>query len=106
MLPDWFSKITNAAAFANNPANGFQPTLGDAMQGIGNSMMEHYRRNLQPSGTGTPGVPGGGPPAAPAQSLVPVQKPVGELTMPQINPQPMPSFTSGINIADMLKYIR
>lgn len=44
MLPAWLIKATGANAFANNPANGFQPTLGDALQGVGHSMMEHYRR--------------------------------------------------------------
>jgi hypothetical protein len=42
-LPSWLMNATGAGAFANNPANGFKATLGDAMQGIGHSMMEHYR---------------------------------------------------------------
>lgn len=50
MLPGWLSKITNAGAFA---APGGQPNFGDALQGIGNSMMTHYRRNM-----GTPGPAG------------------------------------------------
>jgi hypothetical protein len=47
-LPDWLIKATGAAQFANNPANGFKPTAGDALQGIGHSLMEHYRANAAP----------------------------------------------------------
>lgn len=44
-LPPWLAQLTGAGAFANNPANGFAPTFGDGLQGIGHSLMEHYRRN-------------------------------------------------------------
>lgn len=47
-LPDWLIKATGAQQFANNPANGFVPTLGDAFQGIGHSMAEHYRNGQGP----------------------------------------------------------
>lgn len=43
-LPQWLIHATGAQSFANNPLNGFTPTIGDALQGIGHSMMEHYRR--------------------------------------------------------------
>jgi len=43
MIPSWLAALTGAQRFANNPANGFAPTLGDALQGIGSSMMQHYR---------------------------------------------------------------
>ena len=76
-LPDWLIKATGAAQFANNPNNGFQPTIGDALQGIGHSMMENYRRDLAPSGSQAPGVPGGAPPAgvpAPAHDTNTLQR--------------------------------
>lgn len=63
-LPSWLAGLTGAKEFANNPANGNVPTWGDAMQGIGHSMMENYRRTpgqpAAPSASQTPGVPGGG----------------------------------------------
>lgn len=49
-LPDWLSKMTGAAPFA---APGGKPNFGDGLQGIGHSMMNHYRRN-----SGMPGVAG------------------------------------------------
>lgn len=58
-IPPWLAKATGANPFAMNPANGFNPTVGDAMQGIGHSMMEHYRRNSAPQ---TPAAGGGGNP--------------------------------------------
>lgn len=47
-IPAWLAALTNANKFANNPANSFQPTLGDALQGIGSSMMQHYRGQPNP----------------------------------------------------------
>lgn len=41
-LPSWFAGMTNAASFADPTKNGGLPTLGDAMQGIGSSMKNHY----------------------------------------------------------------
>lgn len=58
ILPDFLSKLTGAQAFANNPANGFKPTFGDGLQGIGHSMMEHYRRGQAPAAS--PAAPAGG----------------------------------------------
>lgn len=43
VIPNWLSGATGANAFAANPANGYQPTVGDALQGIGHDMMQHYR---------------------------------------------------------------
>lgn len=42
-LPNWLAAMTGANKFANNPANGFQATLGDMFQGAGHSMAQHYR---------------------------------------------------------------
>lgn len=39
-IPSWLIALTNAGKFAEP---GGQPNLGDAMQGIGHSMMQHYR---------------------------------------------------------------
>lgn len=49
-IPSWLANLTGANAFANNPANGFQPTFGDALQGIGHDMMQHYRGPQQSAG--------------------------------------------------------
>lgn len=109
-LPNWLVQATGAMKFANNPANGFQPTMGDAMQGIGHSMMNHYR-----NGQGTPpagGAPQPAPPPAPmfAAGLInpsapPV--PVDQLQLPQVsfNRSPIDGLSSktiGL-IADLFK---
>lgn len=64
-IPSWLAALTGAGQFANNPANGFQPTFGDALQGIGHSMAEHYRQGQNATSTPTPmpapGAPGGTP---------------------------------------------
>lgn len=52
-IPDWLAGLTNARQFANNPANNFQPTMGDALQGIGSSMATHWRRNFANPEAGT-----------------------------------------------------
>lgn len=84
MIPPWLANLTGANAFANNPANGFQPTMGDAAQGIGHDMMEHYRRQaatqdeaLAPSGAQAPGVPGGNPTAPVGPTLTPMNPAFG-----------------------------
>ena len=51
-LPNWLAGLTNARTFANNPENNFQPTFGDALQGIGNSMATHWQRNFGNPQTG------------------------------------------------------
>ena len=66
-IPSWLSNITGAMQFANNPANNFQPTVGDAFQGIGHSMMEHFR-----AGQGQPA-------SAPAAPMIGQQPTVGQL---------------------------
>jgi hypothetical protein len=80
-LPAWFASLTNAANFADPTKNGGLPTFGDALQGIGSSMKQHYLQNfaptggaLPPSGFGflNPGQSGQlTPPAAPAFPAVP-----------------------------------
>lgn len=79
-IPPWLAALTGAGQFANNPANNFAPTFGDGLQGIGHSMMQHYRgqggQPAQPAGaplgqTGTIGdlLAGlGGAPTAPIQA--------------------------------------
>jgi hypothetical protein len=76
-IPTWLSKMTGAEAFATNPNNMFQPTLGDALQGIGHSMAEHYRRG---QGAGMPS------PLAGPQATTPAPEPVA---LPQIQRQPV-----------------
>jgi hypothetical protein len=63
-LPAWLVQATGAMKFATNPASPGVPTFGDALQGIGHSMAEHYRR-----GQAQPQAPGAAP--APAPSLMP-----------------------------------
>lgn len=87
-IPSWLVNAAGAMQFANNPANGFQPTMGDVAQGIGHSMMEHYRAGgMAPPATGAP--------AAPAPSLIPQQAiapmsleapavPLGQVQLPQV----------------------
>ena len=93
-IPAWFANMTGAQAFAQNPANGFQPTLGDAFQGIGHSMMEHYRRG---EGMGVP-KPSGTPMSAPQNIPAPLAQPPARVQMapPQITP-----FQTG-TVADIL----
>lgn len=58
-LPNWLAGLTNARTFANNPANNFQPTWGDALQGIGSSMKTHWNRNFaNPQGAAPQGPQG------------------------------------------------
>lgn len=59
MIPQWLAALTGANAFAKGTPGG-GPSIGDAFQGIGHSMMEHYR--------GTPGSLQSTP-AAPAPAL-------------------------------------
>jgi len=54
-MPSWLTALTGGQQFANNPANGFRATFGDGLQGIGHSMMEHYRGT---AGANTGGVQG------------------------------------------------
>lgn len=85
-LPQWLVAATGAQQFANNPANNFMPTAGDALQGIGHSMMEHYRRSMDmpaPSGSQPPGVPGGAPP---------------QVSMPQAQRMMQMDFPSGVSL--------
>lgn len=74
-VPNWLAALTGARQFANNPANNYNPTLGDAFQGIGHSMMQHYRgQGGQPGKPMAPqinGGPDGLTPAIVAQALGP-----------------------------------
>lgn len=60
-LPAWLVQATGAMKFATNPASPGVPTMGDALQGIGHSMANHYRRNQ-----GQAQAPGAAPAPAPA----------------------------------------
>lgn len=75
-IPPWLANMTGAWDQAKNPANGFMPTMGDALQGIGHSMATYARTGGPPGGAdlsglkpvggaGAMGMPvGGGTPAA------------------------------------------
>ena len=80
MLPSWITALTGADKFANNPENGFAPTWGDALQGIGHSLMQHYRGQ-----GGTYGGPTlfGGVNAAPGMGI---NGKLADILGPQINP--------------------
>lgn len=107
-IPGWLVQASGAMKFANNPANGFAPTMGDVMQGIGHSLAEHYR-----NGQGV--APGAAPapaPAAPSLAPSPVTAappvvPVGQVQLPPINfthpdIQGLSGKTMGL-IADLFK---
>jgi hypothetical protein len=88
-LPSWLANLTGATQFANNPANNFAPTFGDALQGIGHSMAEHYRRG-QADGASNGGLDGA------LKGLPPIEKvalhfaPQGDVgQMPQVSGQVM-----------------
>lgn len=91
-VPSWLTQASGAQAFANNPANGFQPTMGDVAQGIGHSMMQHYRR-----ADGQPEAQAQGAAPAPAAMAQPGMqfgiKPDG--TMGLVAPPPPPVAQGG-----------
>lgn len=100
-IPPWLAGLTGANAYATNFANDFQPTVGDALQGIGSSMKRHYLAGTAPqqqpqgvdlmsilSGLGGQGQPQPGPaapaiptPAPPVAAPSP-QAPLGNWTGP------------------------
>lgn len=100
----WLSALTGGQNFANNPANGFQPTAGDHLQGIAHSMMQHYRGKggeyggpqLNPGVNASPDAPAlaqilaalgpGGQPGGPGQ---------GPLAAPAITGGPLPPAVGG-----------
>lgn len=79
-IPPWLAQITGAMQFANNPANSFQPTVGDAFQGIGHDMMEHFRAG---SGQASPGTA--------ANSPLPAQPTMAQLAGQQLQAPPNPA---------------
>jgi len=108
-LPSWLIDATGAQPFANNPANNFQPTLGDAMQGIGHSMMSHYRRDPTEAPGGPPT-----PPALPGDSMgqtmqqpqlpgmLPGMQPPPRIPPMNINPSPVaPQLWTGQGAAQV-----
>jgi hypothetical protein len=106
-IPSWLASMTGAQAFANNPLNGFQPTMGDAMQGIGHSLAEHYRQGgLAPAPAGTPPIvaptPPSGLPMDPGMSVPPAQP---QVTLPPVNfQQALPLSSKSMRlIADLFK---
>lgn len=100
MIPQWLIDMTGAMQFANNPANGFQPTMGDALQGIGHSMMEHYRQQLGNRVQGAQGMPG--PPGSPgALSLMPPSPPAPMQLPPGATP---PIVPQQVNLPAPLKF--
>lgn len=81
-LPNWLSGMTGAAKFA---APGGKPNFGDAFQGIGHSMMNHYRHNFQ----GKP-FPGQESPATKASIdsiLAGLSGPAPQIQVPSLAPQ-------------------
>lgn len=119
-IPQWLAQMTGANAHALNFANDFQPTLGDALQGIGSSMKSHYlagqnQGQASPGGigqilAGLGGVPPQGaeqtPALPPAQSVNPRQiqgsplAPVGNWTGP-FDPRAQ-GPASGLSFADII----
>lgn len=101
-LPDWLIKATGAMKFANNPANNFQPTIGDALQGIGHSMMTHYRRGQEGqagSAAQQPAVP-----AVPAVPPVQIAAPPSPFGPQALRPLDQVNFGSPIaHIADLFR---
>jgi hypothetical protein len=97
-IPNWLAGLTGANKFANNPANGFQATLGDLLQAGGHSILQHYRGNggqyggqkLEPGVNVGAGVNLGRQPLA--QALQGLGRPVEGSALPpaQAQPQPMP----------------
>ena len=80
-LPDFLSKATGAANFADPLKNGGLPTLGDAMQGIGHSMMTHYRGDPQGQSTMPLNIPP--MPMMPTFGAEPPPVPLGQVQLPQ-----------------------
>ena len=80
-IPAWLAALTNANKFANNPANGFRPTLGDALQGIGSDMLRHYRglpnpaAGMQRADAVAPAAPFPPPQALPLAQILGAQRP-------------------------------
>lgn len=100
IIPNWLSSLTGAQAFANNAANGFQPTIGDALQGIGHSMMEYQRAHTIP-GYGVPKTdsivqPGvNAPPTVPLVAPAPVvPAPIGQAAPVQFS-RALPAISIG-----------
>ena len=90
-LPSWLSALTGGNKFANNPANGFVPTFGDHLQGIGHSMMQHYRGEGGNYGgpkliDGVNVAPGTAGPSAKLSDILPALNPGPGGPVPQINP--------------------
>lgn len=112
-IPSWLAHLTGANAFAADPIAAIlgdsKPTLGDAFQGIGHSLMENGRSSFG-NGPARPGVaaapsmgalahgitsPAGAPalgkvPGITAHSLPPVVQPppgTGFTPMPQLTLQ-------------------
>lgn len=87
-MPSWLTALTGGQQFANNPANNFQATLGDGLQGIGHSMMQHYRgQGGQPSAQGNPAE---GLLAALTKDAQPQVLPGQAPQQPQLGPVPTP----------------
>ena len=81
-IPGWLSDFTGAAKFANNPANGFRPTFGDALQAIGHDMMQNYRANMRQGE--------GGPMPSPFAQARPPAPTEAQIPAPNIAPAPRP----------------
>lgn len=78
-VPGWLAGMTNAAKFADPLKNGGAPTMGDALQGIGSSMKNHY---LYGQGS-APAIPGQAPQPAAAPAPAPAPIPMAAFAQPQ-----------------------
>lgn len=83
-IPQWLAGLTGANAHALNFANDFQPTFGDALQGIGSSMKSHYLQSQSPQ----PAAGGSSPLAAILGGLGGGVPPQGTEQTPALPPAP------------------
>lgn len=95
-IPQWLAGLTGANAHALNFANDFQPTFGDALQGIGSSMKSHYlqgqgqpqgQQQASPLATILGGLGGGVPPQGTEQT--PALPPAPTVNPNQIQGSPL-----------------
>lgn len=96
-IPQWLAGLTGANAHALNFSNDFQPTMGDALQGIGSSMKNHYLQGQGQAGQGQPqanplaailgGLGGGVPPQGTEQT--PALPPAPSVNPRQIQGSPL-----------------